>query len=154
MTDQEQLPAPVPTDRRGAAAQDRAVPDQRASRGPAGRIAAWALLLALTVLLTLWGAFLVPLRLGDLVAPVSLVVVIVGNLALGLAGARLAGLRGALAPGLLWLALVLPMLSRRAEGDLVLPGTVVALAYLVCGSLASTVAVGLSSVVRRPTHPR
>ena len=97
--------------------EDAARPWTRLQRGWAG-----ALVLALTVLLALWGAFLVPFRVGGTLVPVSLVIAVVGNVLVGRAGARVAGSTGAVVPGLLWVALTLVLSSRRAEGDVVVLG--------------------------------
>lgn len=117
-------------------------PDPPAPLGPVATGAAYALVLVLAVLLALWGAFLVPLRYGTLLLPVSWVVAVVGNLALGWAGARLLGRRGALGPGLVWIALALTLGTRRGEGDLVIPGTTAGLVFLLVGAVASAVAYG------------
>ena len=119
---------------------------------PAQRAWAYALLVLLTVLLAVWGAFLVPFRVGATLVPISWVVAVLGNLAVGRAGARLAGPSGALVPGAVWLAVVVLLSSRRAEGDLVVPGTVVGLVFLVAGAVASAGA-GASAVLR-PGSPR
>ena len=122
--------------------------DARSRASTTARAAAYALLLVLTVLLALWGSFLVPFRVGGTLVPVSWVVAGVGNVVLGRAGARLAGSTGAMAPGLLWLAVVLALAARRAEGDVVVPGTVVGLGFVLVGGLASAAAYGLA--VLRP----
>jgi hypothetical protein len=119
---------------------------------PAQRAWAYALLVLVTVLLALWGAFLVPFRVGGTLVPVSWVVAVVGNLALGRAGARLAGSSGALLPGALWLLIVLVLSSRRSEGDLVVPGTTVGLVFLLAGAVAS--ALAYASAVLRPRAQR
>jgi len=123
--------------------EDVARPWTRAERGWA-----YALVLLLTVLLALWGSFLVPLRLGGRLVPVSLVIAVVGNLLVGRAGGRIAGSTGAVVPGVLWVAVTLVLSSRRAEGDVVVPGTAVGLAFLLAGALAS--AVAYAAVVLRP----
>ena len=110
-------------------------------------VAAYAVVLLLTVLLTLWGAFLVPFRLGGVLVPVSWVLA-AGNAGLVVAGGRLLGRPGALVPGLVWLGLVSLLQTRRAEGDLVLPGTPVGLVYLLVGALA--LVVGYAHVSSRP----
>ena len=109
---------------------------------------AYALLALLAALLALWGSFLVPFRVGAAVVPVSWGVALVGNLALGRAGAQLAGSTGALVPGVLWLAVALPLSFRRAEGDLVVVPTTVGVVFLLAGALASAVAYALAP--RRP----
>jgi hypothetical protein len=116
---------------------DAARPWSRGERGWA-----YALVLLLTVLLALWGAFLVPFRLGGTLVPVSLVIAVVGNVLVGRAGARVAGSTGAVVPGLLWVVVTLVLSSRRAEGDVVVPGSTVGLAFLLAGALASAVAYG------------
>ena len=110
----------------------------------------WAsvLLLLLTVLLALWGAFLVPFRVGGTLVPVSLVIAVVGNVLVGRAASRLAGSGGALATGVLWIGLTLVLSSRRAEGDVVVPGSPVGMGFLLAGALASAVAYG--AAVLRP----
>lgn len=120
----------------GTGAQPRALVGDRA---------AYALAVLLLVLTTLWGAFLVPLRIGTTVVPVSLAVVVVANLVLGVAGGRLFGRRGSIALGVLWLLLGLLLGVRRPEGDIVLTNTVVASAYLLLGAVASTAAVVLAA---------
>ena len=116
---------------------------------PVERCWAYALLLVLTVLLALWGAFLVPFRVGGTLVPVSVVVAVVGNVLVGRAASRLAGSTGALVTGGLWIAVTLVLSSRRAEGDVVVPGSAVGMAFLVTGALASAVAYG-AAVVRTP----
>ena len=122
----------------------------RARRAPAAggwqRPAAYALLVVLTVLLALWGSFLVPLRIAGTPVPVSWALAVAGNLLLGRVGARLGGSTGALVPGVLWLALVLVLASRRAEGDVVVPGSVLGTGFLLVGAVASAVAYGLAVV--------
>jgi hypothetical protein len=113
----------------------------------AGRLStylAYALVLVLTVLLAVWGAFLVPLRYGTVVLPASWVVAVAGNLLVGRYGGRLLGRPGALVPGLVWLAVAFTLGSRRGEGDLIVPGTVPGLVFLVAGAVASAVAYGAS----------
>ena len=114
--------------------------------GPA-LVAAYLLVLLLAVLLALWGAFLVPLRLGTVPLPVSWVVAAVGNGALGWAGGRLLGRAGAAGPGIVWVVIALTLGSRRAEGDLVVPGSVPGLVFLLVGAVAS--AAAYSATARR-----
>ena len=116
------------------------------SRGQ--RAGAYALVLLLALLLALWGSFLVPFRVGGALVPVSWAVAVAGNIAVGRAGGRLAGTPGALVPGLLWLGVAVTLSARRAEGDVVVPGTVVGLGFLLAGALGSAVAYGMT--VTRP----
>lgn len=116
-------------------------------------------LLLLGVGLGVVGAFLVPLRVHGVLVPVSPVLAVVGNLAVGLLGARAAGSRaGAVLPALGWLAVVLVLGSSRPEGDLVLPGGsgigYVALAFILLGAVAAAAGVGLGQpAARRAAHP-
>jgi hypothetical protein len=114
----------------------------------AGRLstyAAYGLVLVLTVLLAVWGAFLVPLRLGGQAVPVCWAIAVVGNYLLGICGGRLLGRLGAGIPGLLWMAIALTLGSKRGEGDLVVPGSLIGLGFLLAGAVASAVAYGLTS---------
>ena len=115
---------------------------------PAQRAWAYALLVLLSVLLALWGAFLVPFRVGATLVPVSWAVAFVGNLALGRAGARLGGPGGAAVPGALWLLLAVVLSAKRTEGDLVVPGTLAGLGYLLAGAVAGVAAY--ATTVLRP----
>ena len=131
----------------------RDAPDD-AARPWTGLERSWAsaLVVLLTVLLALWGAFLVPFRVGGTLVPVSLVIAVVGNVLVGRAAARLAGTGGPLLTGVLWIGVVLVLSSRRAEGDVVVPGTSVGTAFLVVGALASAVAYG-GAVLRPAASP-
>jgi hypothetical protein len=116
------------------------VPTLAEPEGPPGVTfvaASYAVVLLLTALLALWGAFLVPFRVGGVTVPVSWAIAVVGNVALGVVGGRLLGRVGAGLPGLLWLGLVVLLAMRRTEGDLVVAGTVVGVAFLPLGALAS-----------------
>ena len=117
--------------------------------GPRGTAAAYALVLVLAFLLAIWGAFLVPLRWGTVLLPVAVLIAVVGNLVLGRAGGRLLGRPGALGPGLVWLAIALVAGSKRGEGDLIVPGTLPGLAFLLLGAIAAAVAYGAA-----PRSPR
>ena len=120
-----------------------------AGRPGAATVASYVLVLVLSLLLAVWGAFLVPLRYGTVVLPVSWAIALTGNLCLGWAGARLLGRSGAIGPGLIWLATALTLGSRRSEGDLIVPGTWTGLVFLMVGAVASAVAFGAA-----PRSPR
>ena len=115
-----------------------------AALGPVGTAAAYALVLVLTLLLAVWGAFLVPLRIGGTLAPLCWVIAVVGNTLLGRAGGRLLGRSGALGTGLLWLAIAFTLGSTRREGDLIVPGTTVGLGFLLLGAVGSAVAYAVA----------
>lgn len=118
---------------------------------PPGRVATsatYGLVLVLALLLAVWGAFLVPLRIGTVPLPVAVLVALVGNAALGWWGGRLLGRPGAAGPGLVWLAVALSLGSQRREGDLVVPGSAMGLVFLLVGAVTSAVAFG--AVRRRP----
>ncbi len=117
--------------------------EQPAAPGPAPRVLGFALVLVLTVELAVWGSFLVPLRVGEVLVPVSWLVALVGNLSLGWAGGSIAGRAGAVVPGALWLAVALLLGTKRAEGDLVVTVDVAGLVFLAVGVLSSAVAYGL-----------
>ena len=127
------------------------------SRG--GRVAGGALVLVLAVWMALVEVFWLPLRIGGLLVPVSVVAAVVANLlfprlALRLSGSRLvAGLTG-----VAWLVVVVAGMIRRPEGDLLIVGGgstgVVNLAFLLCGVLAAAFAVGRALGGPRPPVSR
>ena len=110
-----------------------------------GTWAAYALVLVLAVLLAVWGAFLVPLRIGGTAVPVCWAVAVVGNGLLGWYGGQLLGRLGAAGPGVLWLVVALTLGSKRGEGDLIVPGSTTGLVFLLVGAVASAVAYGATS---------
>lgn len=120
------------------------MPDRSDQPAAARLVASYLLVMVLLLETTVWGAFLTPLRVGGTLVPVSLVVVVVANLGLGVAGGRLMGRAGAAVPGLVWLAAALLLGSQRAEGDLVISNGPVGLAYLLLGVVSSTVALGVT----------
>lgn len=104
-------------------------------------------------LLGLIGAFLLPLRVGALPVPASPAVALVGNTLLGLGAARLAGRAGSALAGLGWLVVVGALSVPGPGGDLVVPATPMAYAFLVGGALASAVTFGLSGLVSDRARP-
>lgn len=110
----------------------------------AGRFLAYGLVLVLAIEVALWGAFLVPLRGFGVALPLAPVLAVVGNIALGTAGARvLRAPSGAALPGLIWFGIAVTLGSRTAEGDQVVPGTGTGVAFLVAGSIAAIAVIGL-----------
>jgi hypothetical protein len=127
---------------------------------PVERAAGGVLVLVVAVWLALVEVFWLPLRVGGVLLPLSVVVAVVANLwlpglALRLSGSRLvAGLTG-----VFWLVVVVAGMIRRPEGDLLITGGggtgVVNLAFLMLGVLAAAFAVGraLGSPRRAPVSP-
>jgi hypothetical protein len=67
--------------------------------------------------------FLAPLRVGTVRLPVSLLLAVVGNLALVWFTHQATGRRGAVVlPALVWMAVMIPAAGRTDEGDLLLTG--------------------------------
>lgn len=109
---------------------------------PASRAVSYGLLLVLTLLSAVWGAFLVPLRVGGTPVPLGLLLAL-APVPLCLAGGRLLQRRAAAAvPGGLWVATALALGSQRREGDLVVTGGALGIAFLAVGALAAAAAVG------------
>ena len=131
---------------------DRSAPPD----GPPGPVvvgASYALVLALTLLVAVWGAFLVPLRTagGGVPLPVSLLLA-AAMAPLTAAGARLLGRLGGVVPVGLWLVVALALGARRPEGDVVVTGSLVGTAYLLGGAVACAVGFGWASA--QPRNPR
>jgi len=117
------------------------------------------LVLALAVWLAVVEVFWLPLRIGGVLIPLSVVVAVVANLlmprlALWLAGSRVV----AALTGVAWLVVVVAGMIRRPEGDLLITGGgttgVVNLAFLLCGMLAAAFAVGRALGGPRPPVTR
>ena len=106
------------------------------------------LVIVLIVLATVWGAFLIPLRVGGMLLPIALVIVVVANSALGLAAGRLLGRWGSAAAGLLWLVLAFRLSTPRPEGDLIISNSWVGVGYLLLGVVSAAVAFGLTPLKR------
>ena len=117
------------------------------------RAARFALVLVLTVLLAVWGAFLVPLRIAGVPVPVglglALALVPAGRAGAGGLGDRL----GVALPGALWLLVGITLGSRRTEGDLVITGGTLGLLFLLLGTLGAAVTAGLWRPPRRTATP-
>ena len=112
--------------------------------GLAYTVAAYTMVLVLAVLFAVWGAFLVPLRLGGIPVPLCVVIAVVGNVGLALAGTRIVGRRlGGLVPGLVWLLIAFTFGTQSPGGDTVIQASVMGYAFLVFGIIAATAALGL-----------
>ena len=106
--------------------------------------------------LALVEVFWLPLRVGGVLVPVSIVVAVVGNLLLPAAALRFSGSRlVAVLPALAWLVVSVGAMVRRPEGDLVMTGGgatgVVNLAFLMIGVVAAAFSVG--RVLGGPRRP-
>ncbi|MQY03814.1 DUF6113 family protein [Actinomadura macrotermitis] len=76
--------------------------------------------------------------------PVASVALIVLNLALvWLAGRGMGGRLGAVIPAAAWMAVVFVMSTKRAEGDLVVPGTTAGYVFIVGGMVAAVAGAAL-----------
>ncbi len=117
----------------------------------------WALLAVVTAAwLALVEVFWLPLRIGVVPVPLSVLAAVTGNLLLVRAAHRLSGSRAVgVLPALVWLVVSLAATVRRPEGDLVLVGSgatgKVGLAFLVCGVVAAAFAAG--RVLASPVRP-
>lgn len=108
-----------------------------------GRVAAYVLVLVLAVELAVWECFLVPFRVLGVPLPLAAVIAAVGNLALGRAGAWVAGVRaGAIAPGACWLVVAVAFSTSGPLGDTVVPGNARGVLFLVAGAGAAAIAAG------------
>jgi hypothetical protein len=127
----------------------------------AGQRLAWG---AVAVVVATWLAlvevFWLPLRVGGVLVPVSVLVAVVGNLLLPAAALRWSGSRlVAVLPAVAWLVVAVGAMVRRPEGDLIMTGGgatgVVNLAFLMIGVLAAAFSVGrvLGGPRRPPVRP-
>ncbi|TFV68269.1 UNVERIFIED_ORG: hypothetical protein E4P37_00870 [Bacillus sp. AZ43] len=97
--------------------------------------------------LALVEVFWLPLRVGGVLLPVSVVAAVVGNLVLPALALRVSGSRLiAVLPVLGWIVVALAGMVRRPEGDLVVNGVgalgVVGLVFLALGVTAGAFSVG------------
>jgi hypothetical protein len=111
------------------------------------RLAGGLLTVAVAVWIALVEVFWLPLRVGGMLLPVSVVAAVVANLLLPRLALRLSGSRLVAAlTGVAWLVVVVAGMIRRPEGDLLITGGgatgVVNLGFLLLGVLAAAFAVG------------
>lgn len=117
--------------------------------------AAWALAAVVVAgWLALVEVFWLPLRVGRVLLPVSVLAVVVGNLLLPALARRVSGSRlVALLPAPVWLTIALAATVRRPEGDLVLVGGgaagAVNLAFLLVGTVTAAIGAARAVVARR-----
>ena len=107
------------------------------------RLASYAVVLVLTLEVAVWGAFLVPLRLGSVPVPLGLLLAL-AVVPLGLAGGRLLGQRlGVAGPVVVWLFTAACFSSQRREGDLIITNSALGVGFLLLGLLAAAFTVGI-----------
>lgn len=117
-----------------------------------------AVFVVLSAWLALVEVFWLPLRIGLVPVPVSVLAAVGGNLLLVGGAHRLSGSRVvAVLPAVVWLTVAVAASIRRPEGDLILTGGgvagVVNLAFLLLGVLAAAVAVGRVLAAPRRVRP-
>lgn len=116
------------------------------------RVVGTVLVVLAAMELTLIECYLVPLRVGSVPLPVSVPLAVVGNVLAARLAARAGGIPAlAAVPAVLWLATVLVLAVPRAEGDLVVPGTLTGLVFLFAGSVAG--AFGVATALTRSRRP-
>jgi len=129
------------------------VPDPPPGEPP---LPAWVVLLGvvvLTLLLSVWAAFLVPVRIHGFPVPFWLLP-LAAMLGLALAAARRAGTGAAVLLGGLWGAVnVFGFGTTRTEGDLVVPGTPSGYAYLFGGFALWLAVIARAASAQGPVRP-
>jgi hypothetical protein len=112
------------------------------------RAAAGVLIAVLAVALAVVEAFLVPLRIGTVPLPICVPLAMAGNAVLAKLAARQTGsIAWAVVPPVLWLVVIIVLSLPRAEGDLIVPGSVTGLVFLFAGAVAG--AYGIASEITR-----
>jgi hypothetical protein len=124
-------------------------------------VAAVAALTLASAVLAVIGAFysLYKPHIVHVPVPVGVLIAVVGNLAIGLLGAFALRTRSVPAiTGFVWLVVAFVLSSRRPEGDLIVTGSGLGVAFLFLGAIAASVAIaiGPGSPRRRSSilHPR
>jgi Family of unknown function (DUF6113) len=96
--------------------------------------------------------FLVPLRIGSVPFPICVPLAMAGNILLArLSGRQTGSVAGAAVPPVLWLLVVIVLSLPRAEGDLIVEGSLTGLVFLFAGAVAG--AYGVASEVTRRVRP-
>ena len=115
---------------------------------PALHTLGWSLV---AVLVSGWLAvvevFWLPLRIGGVLLPLSVVGAVAGNLAIGTAARRLSGSgTAAVVVAVTWLVVVVAAMIPRTEGDLVIVGGggtgIVSVVFLMAGVVSAAYATG------------
>ena len=109
------------------------------------RFVRYALVLLLALEAAVGECFLVAARPFGQPWPVAALAAVVGNVVLGVAGARALGSpAGSAPPGLIWLAVALTFGSGAPGGDRVVPDTGRGVAFLVAGAAAAAAVVAVT----------
>lgn len=123
------------------------------ARARVATAASYALVVVLTVELAVWGAFLSGARPFGEPLPVAALVAAVGNVSLGIAGARVLRRRlGAVVPGVIWLVIALALATKRGD-ELVVLGNFRGTAFLLVGTVAAAAVVGATGTERGNRAP-
>jgi hypothetical protein len=129
------------TDAPPPAIDGRPAPAPPAWVDPALRVAGGVIAVWGAFLLAVLGEFLTPLRIGSTLVPIALLIAISGPAVVMWFGYETTGHKlGALLPGLVWVAAVVPAVDRTSEGDFVLTQQWVAILYLFLSPIAAAVA--------------
>lgn len=123
-------------------------PPSRPADPLALRVAAGVLISLFSIGLAVVEAFLVPLRIGTVPLPLSVLLAVVGNAGLTKLAVRQTGsiVWGVLQP-VLWLLVIVVLSLPRPEGDLIVPGSLTGLVFLFAGAVAG--AYGVASEITR-----
>jgi hypothetical protein len=116
------------------------------------RVAGGVLVAVAAVALALLECFLVPLRVGSVPFPIAVPLAMAGNVVLSrLAGTLTGSIVGAAVPPVLWLVVVIVLALPRAEGDLIVQGSLTGLVFLFAGAVAG--AYGVAAEITRRVKP-
>ena len=119
----------------------RPEPEPAAWIDPALRVAGGVIAVWGAFLLAVLGEFLTPFRIGPTPLPIALVIAICGPAVVMWFGYETTGHKlGAVLPGLVWVAAIVPAIDRTSEGDFVLTQQWVAILYLFLSPIAAAVA--------------
>lgn len=134
------------------AATAASVPERRGEEAPFEAVvsgAAYAALGLLGAVSGVVGSFVQNWTAGP-VPVASIVLVALVFVMVRLAGLGMGGRLGATVPAVTWVIVAFVMSMRRAEGDLVIPGTVAGYVFIVGGMLAAVAGVMLVPASRAP----
>ncbi len=114
-----------------------------ATRGRGTVVVGGALVTVCAAELAVLECFLLPLRIGAIPVPLSIVAAVFGNALLPGLAYRLTGSRvAALLPLLVWTVVVILAAVPRPEGDVIVTGTARGIGFLLLGAVAGAYAAG------------